>query len=100
MEHTISNDVYDITPTNEEIQKYMTGQSDCGLEKCDVVKIIRKAVQHEQGWPNNWVTSMDKFVGTTAIVKELNRYGISLCGNKEINGFGFPFFVLEKVVEE
>lgn len=62
----------------------------------DTVKVINK-VEHERGWANSWVSSMDKYIGSTCVVLEVDPvFGIVLD-----TGYGlyFPPSSLELVSE-
>lgn len=70
-----------------------------GIKKDDEVRLIRKASTLEDGWPNGWPDKANEWVGKILKVREINEIGIA-CYNPEAGDwFGFPYFVLEKVVE-
>lgn len=73
---------------------YELNQLASGIKVGDTVRITGTAESFERGWENSWEPSMTEMVGSTHTVKCIDSvYGISL------HGLGFPYFVLEKVVE-
>jgi hypothetical protein len=77
---------------------YLEKHKSCGIKIGDIVRVVRKAEDYEDGWENTWVYFMDDFVGETFLVEsdQFNN-GFSLV----MDGcFDFPYFVLEKVGEE
>lgn len=65
----------------------------------DRVRLIRAASNGEGGWSNVWPRSASNWVGKTLEVREINEVGIA-CHNPDADDwFGFPYFVLEKVME-
>jgi hypothetical protein len=66
-------------------------QKNCGIKVGDTVKVLRKAVCGEMGWSDNWEPFMDVCVGKTYKVQAICEYGLT------VNGYNFPFFVLEKI---
>lgn len=79
---------------------YKEAQDAAGFKMGDEVKILRKP--EGEGWPNNWLSSMDEMVGKVGKIESMGAFyngGIALT----IDGaarFAFPFFVLEKVNKE
>lgn len=70
-----------------------------GIKKDDEVRLIRKASTLEDGWRNVWPDKANEWVGKILKVREISEVGIA-CYNPEAGDwFGFPYFVLEKVVE-
>jgi hypothetical protein len=95
----IETDVY-IVPKAPKLtsEDYHKGHKACGLKVGDHVKVTRKAKDKESGWNNSWHDDMHRYVGKTAII--IADHGISgfrcaLSGDR--SGWGFPFFILEKV---
>lgn len=74
-------------------EAYLAMQEASGIEVGDVVKILRKATDHEMGWKNTWPCEMDEHVGQTEVVSDIAKGGITL----DNHFFAFPFFVLEVV---
>jgi hypothetical protein len=58
----------------------------------DKVRILRKADNFELGWGNNWSSKMDKYIGK---VIEIGK--VFPCGCIKVDGWTFPWFVLELV---
>ena len=48
---------------------YIEDHKKCSIKVGDKVQITRTAGSHEGGWGFPWVSSMDKSVGKTGIVK-------------------------------
>lgn len=76
---------------------YSLLQSQCGIQRGDMVVVISKAQSKANGWDNTWVERMDDTIGGTFRVDNVgDNCGIRL----DINGggsFRYPFFVLRKV---
>ena len=73
-------------------EAYKLMAANCGIEKGDTVRVIRKANDHEMGWMNSWIYTMDEYIGRTFVVSlEDNGNGFNF------DGYSFPFFVLELV---
>jgi hypothetical protein len=76
--------------------------SEMKLKKGDRVKVMRKPIftkrdeasTMECNWTCAWHTSMDKHVGKTYTVKNIDFYGVSL-----ENGYYYPVFILQKVTD-
>lgn len=65
----------------------------------DHVLLIRAASGGEDAWPNVWPDKANEWVGKILKVREISGVGIA-CYNPEAGDwFGFPYFVLEKVME-
>lgn len=65
----------------------------------DLVRLIRPASDGEGGWPNVWPNMADGWIGNILRVKDICDPNI-VCYNPDADAwFGFPYFVLEKVVE-
>jgi hypothetical protein len=81
---------------------YLFFQHNCGLKRGDTVKVLRKAKTHELGWKNSWTDQMDSLVGKTVKVTSVKENGIHVNEDfsSAVEGFGLPFFVLEKVEEK
>lgn len=75
-------------------EAYLAMQEASGIKIGDTVRVLRKAGDWEMGWNNEWVDDdMDGYIGREWEVIGINgTRGVTL--NK---GWGFPFFVLEKV---
>ncbi len=81
-------------PEGYRIQpSYLEHHKACGLKVGDLVKVLRKAEDLEQGWNAVWSPSMNSSVGTILTIKG--------CGGGDgfrlNNGYYYPYFVLEKV---
>ena len=65
----------------------------------DRVRLIRAASNEEDAWPNVWPRTANGWVGNILKVYDINERNIA-CYNPEAGDwFGFPYFVLEKVME-
>jgi hypothetical protein len=69
------------------------------FEKGDKVKILRKAVTHENGWKNSWESDMDDAVGKIGTVTryDANEKNVQLSVDGAGN-YGYPTFVLEPLI--
>lgn len=77
-------------------KSYAERQRECGIQKGDLVRVVRKALSYENDWPYPWVSKMDEMVGNIYAVKGVYNDAIGLL---YLNCFYyFPYFVLEKVV--
>jgi hypothetical protein len=63
-----------------------------GLKVGDTVKVVRTAEDGENGWGNDWVPEMNKYVG-----KEYTLNRIKGSSGLYVGNWDFPYFVLEKV---
>ncbi len=55
------------------------------------VKVLRAAIEGEEGWDNSWQSSMNKSVGEILTIERI-------CEDIEmVEGYGYPYFVLEIV---
>jgi hypothetical protein len=71
---------------------YELNQLASGIKVGDNVRITDRARSYERGWENTWEASMTEMIGSTHTVKQIDGvHGIN------IQGLGFPYFVLEKV---
>ena len=79
-------------------EQYLAGQEASGIKAGDWVKVTRAAEDHEQGWGNFWVSSMDDSIGKTLRVSNVfGASGIYLEESGAPLDYHFPFFVLEPV---
>lgn len=72
------------------------------LKVGDKVKVLRSAVNKEQGWDGIWTDSMDSLIGRTLQFRSVIRIDKGLALQTfEVPRvcYGLPFFVLEKVEE-
>lgn len=77
-------------------EMYMEMQKSCGIERGDLVRVLRIARDNEQGWGVGWGVEMNDAVGKIFKVRKIHEIdGFQL----EINGdnYWFPWFVLELV---
>lgn len=65
----------------------------------DRVRLIRAASDREDGWPNAWPDTVNKWVGKMLEVKNINDGNIACYNPDADDWFGFPYFVLEKTTE-
>lgn len=69
------------------------------IKKADEVRLIREASTGEDGWYNTWPNKANEWVGKILKVMEIGDLNI-VCYNPDADDwFGFPYFVLEKVIE-
>ena len=81
----------------EERQAEWVKESDVKIG--DHVRLIRAAFNEEDAWPNIWPRTADGWVGNILRVKDIGNLNI-ICYNPDADDwFGFPYFVLEKVVD-
>ena len=70
-----------------------------GIKIGDHVRLIRAASNEEDAWPNVWPCTADGWIGKILRVEDIDRQNI-VCYNPDSDDwFGFPYFVLEKVME-
>lgn len=99
----------------EEQEEYLSEQHKWiianDLKIGDKVRVIRKAENHEAGWDNSWVPSMDFFIGLEEC--RIDSYGYEGTGDdamivSSVKGIPvsekfecwlFPYYVLEKIAE-
>ena len=76
-----------------------------GVKIGSIVRVVRSAVDYEDGWNNSWEPEMDEFVGCEWVVSskydECAAYtegaGIPLWKEDTVYLYRFPYFVLEVV---
>lgn len=88
-------------PPTPEQQNYIENErnwiEENNVQPGDYVRITRSAINNENGWRNAWNSLMNGYVGEIHTIS-----GISSTSNGSgihINGFGFPYFVLEKIID-
>jgi len=89
-----------IFPKSQQ-ELYLENHNTSGFKIGDVVKITRTAEYEENGWQSSWVDTMNNYVGQTlTITRDCGTSGFR-CENEANNDdFDYPYFVLEKVVQE
>ena len=65
----------------------------------DRVRLIRAASNEEDTWPNVWPDKANEWVGKILKVREISEVGIACYNPDSDDWLGFPYFVLEKVME-
>lgn len=60
----------------------------------DKVRVVKR-VEEEEGWENDWVDSMDGYIGESSLIVQISSMGIRL----ESSFYRFPPSSLEKVDE-
>lgn len=65
----------------------------------DCVRLIRSASNEEDTWPNVWPCTADGWIGKILRVKDIYDLNIVCYNPDEDDWFGFPYFVLEKIME-
>lgn len=65
----------------------------------DHVLLIRAASDGEDAWPNVWPCTADGWIGNILRVMDIHSQNIVCYNPDSEDRFGFPYFVLEKVVE-
>lgn len=73
---------------------YSESQKKSGLEKGDLVEVIRSSYLGELGWNIDWSSNMNKTVNQKLKIIDINDSGIGL-----ENGYVYPYFVL-KLIEK
>jgi len=78
---------------------YIHKQNECGIKEGDKVKVIRAALNKENGWECIWLDVMDKCVGGEfTVLLDKGRKGFRLSTGNIIGVDNvFPYFVLELV---
>ena len=74
-------------------KKYLKDAIRFGARVGDIVTIIAKYPNHVGGWKNVWINEMDRYIGRSGILTEIQEEGhyIDFGDN---NHFGFPWFSL------
>lgn len=86
--------------TPEELlrEAYTTMQDAWGIEVGDTVRVLRKVVENEMGWPIRNGIDQNTSVGKVGEVTEVSKYGIVVSiESVGIMDYTYPFFVLELV---
>lgn len=66
----------------------------------DRVRILRKAKDREDGWPNNWSNYINDYVGAVGKIVDIDgSFGLGVNPEEESRAWYLPYFVLEKVTE-
>lgn len=79
-------------PEGATLEKWQT------FKPGDIVRVMRSARSHENGWCNSWVPDMDSWVGKLCRVVYTNGSVGVKCENLDgTDWWNFPSFVLEKV---
>lgn len=95
---------YSVLRKEKEMKKSYIERQDEWIKKNDLkigdkVRLIRKAESVEDGWPNVWPCAADGWIGNILRVMDIDSQNI-VCYNPDSDAwFGFPYFVLEKVME-
>ncbi|HNW88222.1 MAG TPA: hypothetical protein PKN48_01035 [Bacteroidales bacterium] len=80
----------------ELTRDYLRRQNECGLKIGDVVKITTTAKSLQDGWSNNWTSSMNFYVGSVVTITDIRENeGIKIMTKNHVSMW-VPFFVLEK----
>jgi len=77
-------------------EMYIENQANSGLAVGDKVKVLRKAENNENGWSNNWLSEMNDNIGKIVNITDFEKFGV----NVKESDYSYPYFVLEKVVDE
>lgn len=93
--HMYQNGMWAEIISRPETLEYPT---DVKYQKGDKIKVLRSAKNHERGWKNSWVSTMNSYVGTVKIVHSDN--GIKGVTLEDAGGYSYPHFVLEKISED
>ena len=95
-------------PTNltpaRTIEEYIKDEEASGFKVGDKVKILRKAIDNEDGWGCSWIPEMDKAIGEIGTISKIYSklgQGIQIDFNDPTLPlyYAYPYFVLEKVEE-
>ena len=65
----------------------------------DRVRLIRAASNREDTWPNVWPNKANEWVGKILKVMMISENGLACYNPDADDWFGFPYFVLEKIME-
>jgi len=74
-----------------DTDQYLHDQMRSSLKIGDTVLVTRRSQRGEMGWDNDWVSDMDKYIGTWGVIRSLPAL---TAAGIEIDGFHFPYFVL------
>ena len=89
-----------ILPKEKE-EIYLEKHNASGFKIGDVVKITRIANDDENGWQSSWVDTMNNYVGQTLTIRRDDGiYGFKCKNEANNDDYDYPYFVLEKVVEQ
>ena len=81
-----------------EEEQYLFNQDLSGLKAGDKVKVLRAAIDFENGWQNSWPEeAMNKYIGKIYEISDDCGYAGFGLDTKDDHYFSFPYFVLEKV---
>ena len=75
-------------------ESYLTLQTASGIQIGDSVKILCRAESYTLGWHNSWESDMTAAIGKTQVIKAIMKNSGVL-----LDGWYYPFFVLEKVAK-
>lgn len=78
---------------------YLEGQANCGLKIGDSVRVTRIAEDKENGWTTCWCKEMSSSVGKSFKIEIIDE-STKTDGFRLDNDFWYPYFILEKVVDE
>lgn len=83
--------------SGEELVPWKAEPTVFNFKKGDLVRILRQAKNHENGWNNAWTREMDKAVGRIGAVLHViqNDKDVQLRVPGVTTNFGYPAFVLE-----
>lgn len=90
--------------TKEELQDLYTERQAAWVAENDVkpgtkVRVTRTAKSYEDGWEDNWIDRMDKYVGKELTVNRTDGSSMHLLTVDDAYCWNFPYFVLEVVKE-
>ena len=74
---------------------YLQKHNKSGLKVGDIVRILRKAKNHENGWNDIWITDMNIYVNRSGIIirdNEERGFMIDFKDNNKL--YVFPYFIL------
>ena len=80
--------------------EYLIGHKASGFKKGDRVKVLRKALDYEDGWNLFWNPLMDDLVNRDDgyIIYDYEDRGFNVAFKGRGKGTVFPYFVLERVI--
>ena len=84
-----------------KLHEYLENHNKSGIVVGDKVKLLRSAQGNENGWNCSWNKfAMDKYVGQILTISEDRDVKGFKAKSEDGDFYMYPFFVLEKVIEE
>ena len=91
------------TVVTAHVEQHAEAITRLNFKNGDSVKLLRKAVDNENGWNNRWDANANNYIGLTGIINDSNinsqgAYVVFQRGSST-EGFPLPVFCLEKVAK-